>query len=48
MMVGMFPQDVLMSEYTAKPAAIAQNDTEFNDAGAWAHNYGSNDQVGIT
>ena len=47
--VGMFPQDILMSEYTAKPAAIAQNDTEFNVMpGAWVHNYGSNDQVGIT
>ena len=47
--VGMYPQDILMSEYTAKPSLIAQNDTEFDVMpGAWVHNYGSNDQIGVT
>ena len=47
--IGMTAGDILMSEYTAKPALIAQDDTEFDVMpGAWVRNFGNGDQVGIT
>lgn len=47
--LGFYSRHTLKSKSSAIPAALAQNNTEYDvQIGAWAFNYGVNNQTGIT
>jgi len=47
--IGMQVQDIIRAKSYAIPSQVSQNASEFSSmVGAWVHNYGQNDETGIT
>jgi hypothetical protein len=47
--LGFFKEDMRTARATAQPKLVATNGTEFAvQPGCWVHNYGNNDQTGVT